>query len=208
MALQFHDGQRAIQDRFDTRRLADRLGGVAGETFSDELAAFIAGREMFFLATADAHGMPDCSYKGGEPGFVRVIAPDTLAFPGYDGNGMFRSIGNISVNPHVGMLFIDLETGSRLRVNGEATVHFDDELTASYPGAICAVSVRANAVFPNCRRYVHEYRRVSTSPFVPVADHEPPVPDWKRDPWFDGTLPAGDPALDPSKPSAPAIPHF
>ena len=207
MALQFHDGQRELQDRFDSRRLADRLGSVAGEAFSDELAAFIGGREMFFLATADADGIPDCSYKGGEPGFVRV-RDDTLTFPCYDGNGMFRSMGNILVNPHIGMLFIDLETGSRLRVNGTATVHLDDELTASYPGAIGAVSVRADAVFANCRRYVHEYTRVSTSPFVPTDGAEPPVPDWKRDPWFDGTLPAHDPAHDPARPSAPAIPIF
>lgn len=208
MALQFHDGQRQFQDRFDTRRLADRLGGVAGSTFSDELAAFIAARDMFFLATTDLDGMPDCSYKGGEPGFVRVVADDTLAFPCYDGNGMFRTLGNIAVNPHVGMLFIDFEGGSRLRVNGVATVHLEGELPASFPGAQCAVTVRADAVFANCRRYVHEYRKVSSSPFVPHADEEPPVPDWKRDPWFDGTLAADDPAHDPARPSAPAIPHF
>lgn len=207
MALHFHDGQRELQDRFDSRRLADRLGSVAGDAFSDDLAAFVAAREMFFLATADADGVPDCSYKGGEPGFVRVH-DDTLTFPCYDGNGMFRSLGNMLVNPHVGLLFVDLESGSRLRVNGVATVHLDDDLTASYVGAIAAVSVRADAVFANCRRYVHEYQRVSTSPFVPAADTEPPVPDWKRDPWFDGTLPAHDPAHDPSRPSAPAIPRF
>ena len=207
MALEFHQGQRELQDRFDTRRLADRLGSVAGAVFSEELAAFIAARDMFFLATADADGVPDCSYKGGDPGFVRVT-DDTLTFPGYDGNGMFRSLGNILVNPHVGMLFVDLATGSRLRVNGVAEVHLEGELVDSYPGAICAVSVTADAVFPNCRRYVHEYRQVSASPFVPHEGGEPPVPDWKRDPWFDGTLAAGDPAHDPSKPSAPAIPHF
>ena len=208
MALDYHDGQRELQDRFDTRRLADRLGDVAGTTFSDELAAFIAARDMFFIATTDTHGVPDCSYKGGEPGFVRVTAADTLCFPSYDGNGMFRTLGNITVNPNVGLLFVDLESGSRLRVNGHATVHLDDDLTASYPGAICAVSVRATAVFANCRRYVHEYRKVSSSPFVPAEDAEPPVPDWKLHPWFEGTLAADDPAHDPTKPSAPAIPIF
>lgn len=208
MALQFHDGQREFQDRFDTRRLADRLGGVAAETFSDEHARFIGARDMFFLATTDADGLPDCSYKGGEPGFVRVIAPDTLAFPCYDGNGMFVSLGNLRVNPNVGMLFVDLEGGSRLRVNGEATVHLDGELVTSFPGAVCAVTVKARAVFANCRRYVHEYRKVAASPFAPTDEHEPPVPDWKRHPWFDGALAAGDPALDPSRPDAPAIPVF
>lgn len=208
MALEFHDGQRELQDRFDTRRLADRLGGVAGTTFDERLAAFVAARDMFFIATTDTDGTPDCSYKGGEPGFVRVIAEDTLAFPSYDGNGMFRTLGNISVNPRVGMVFVDLESGSRLRVNGVATIHHDGDLTASFPGAICSVSVRATAVFANCRRYVHEYRKVASSAFVPSDGTEPPVPDWKRDPWFDGTLAATDPAHDASRPSAPAIPHF
>lgn len=208
MALQYHDGQRELQDRFDTRRLADRLGEVAGDTFNDDLAAFIAARDMFFLASTDADGSPDCSYKGGEPGFVRVVAPDTLAFPVYDGNGMFRTLGNIAVNPRVGLLFVDLEGGSRLRVNGEAAIHHDDEIAGSFPGALCAVTVRATAIFPNCRRYVHEYRKVATSPFVPTADAEPPVPDWKRDPWFEGTLAHDDPAHDPARPSAPSIPRF
>lgn len=208
MALRFHDGQRELQDRFDTRRLADRLGEVAGTSFGPELAAFIAARDMFFLATADRAGNPDCSYKGGDPGFVRVVADDTLAFPCYDGNGMFRSLGNIETNPQVGMLFVDFESGSRLRVNGAATIHHDGDLVASFPGSLCAVTVRADAVFPNCRRYVHEYRKVAPSVFTPADGVEPPVPDWKRDPWFDGTLAADDPAHDAARPAAPAIPRF
>jgi len=92
--------------------------------------------------------------------------------------------------------------------NGEASIDLDDPLTDSYPGALCVVRVRARSIFPNCRRYVHEYRKVSPSPFVPRGDVDPPVPDWKQDPWFEGTLPSGDPALDPDRPSAPAIPRF
>lgn len=208
MALEYHDGQRALQDRFDTRRLADRLGGVAAEVFSAELSAFVAARDMFFIATTDLDGAPDCSYKGGAPGFVRVVAPDALAFPVYDGNGMFRTLGNITVNPRVGLLFVDFEGGSRLRVNGEARIDHGGELTESYPDALCAVTVKATAVFPNCRRYVHEYRPVAASPFVPTVAADVPIPDWKRDPWFEGTLAHDDPAHDPSRPSAPAIPRF
>ena len=208
MAMQYHHGQRELQDRFDTRRLADRLAEAAAETFGDEHAGFIAERDMFFIATTDRDGAPDCSYKGGEPGFVRVVDPGTLTFPVYDGNGMFRTLGNIEVNPRVGLLFIDFESGSRLRVNGEATVVHDDTGTADFPGAHCVVVVRAGSIFANCRRYVHEYRKVAASPFVPIAGTEPPVPDWKRHPWFDGTLAANDPALDPTRPSAPAIPIF
>jgi predicted pyridoxine 5'-phosphate oxidase superfamily flavin-nucleotide-binding protein len=206
--MDYHDGQRKLQDRFDTRRLADRLGGVAGDTFGAEFTSFIESRDMFFIASTDLDGFPDCSYKGGDPGFVRVIDDRTLAFPVYDGNGMFRTLGNLAVNPRVGLLFVDFEKGTRLRVNGDAAVNFDDPLMASYQGALGVVRVTARSIFPNCRRYVHEYHKVAASPFVPRDDVEPPVPDWKLDPWFDGTLAAHDPAHDPQRPSAPAIPRF
>ncbi len=204
----YHEGQRELQDRFDTRRLADRLTVVASDTFDDTLGQFIEARDMFFIASTDTDGSPDCSYKGGDPGFVRVVDEHTLAFPVFDGNGMFRTLGNLSVSPGVGLLFIDFETGARLRVNGDARLDFDDPLMASYPGALGVVRVRARTIFPNCRRYVHEYRKVSPSPFVPRGDVDPPVPDWKLDPWFEGALPADDPAHDPQHPSAPAIPRF
>ena len=207
MGQEYHEAQRAVQDRFDTRRLADRLDQATASVIGDEHRAFIESRDMFFLATADSDGVPQCSYKGGEPGFVRVVDPETLTFPVYDGNGMFLSVGNLLVNPHVGLLFIDLERGTRLRVNGTATVDGDPPQD-SPPGAQLVVRVRVRAVFPNCRRYVHRYELVERSPFVPSGDAEPPVPDWKLDPWFDGTLPRDDPAQDPSHPSAPSIPLF
>ena len=208
MSDQYHDGQRELQDRFDTRRLADRLASVAGDTFGPEFTRFIEARDMFFLATADAAGAPDCSYKGGDPGFVRVVDEHTLAFPSYDGNGMFRSLGNIAVNPNVGLLFVELETGTRLRVNGEASIELGGPLLESFPGATCVVRVTAGSIFPNCTRYVHRYEKASASVFVPRNEEETPAPDWKRDPWFDGTLAEGDPALDPDHPVAPAMPTF
>src|ERR1700712_300822 len=111
MSSPYHDGSRRLQDRFDTRRLADRLD----ERFVQQAAidaddrAFIERMDMFFLATADADGHPQCSYKGGDPGFVRVLDEHTVAFPNYDGNGMYLSMGNLLANPHVGLLFIDWE---------------------------------------------------------------------------------------------------
>lgn len=109
-----HDGSRQLQDRFQTRRLADRLEEViAHDAFTEADRAFIESRPMFFLATADADGRPDCSYKGGRPGFVRVVGPGLLAFPSYDGNGMFKSLGNAAVNPHVGLLFIGFDRPRR-----------------------------------------------------------------------------------------------
>lgn len=207
MAQDYHQGQRELQDRFDTRRLADRLD----EAKSDQVGgyqAFIEARDMFFLATADDQGVPQCSYKGGEPGFVKVVDERTIAFPVYDGNGMYLSMGNVAVNPHVGLLFIDFEGGSRLRFNGRASIDPDDPLVAQYPGAQFVVRVQGEALFANCRRYVHHYELVERSPFVPTGSADPPVPDWKLDPWFEGTLPAADPALDPESPSAPAMPQF
>jgi predicted pyridoxine 5'-phosphate oxidase superfamily flavin-nucleotide-binding protein len=197
----YHDGSRQLQDRFETRRLADRLVEVvAHDTFTDPDRVFIESRALFFLATADADRRPDCSYKGGLPGFVRVVDPRTLAFPSYDGNGMFKSLGNILVNPHVGMLFIDFESPRRLRVNGRATMHDDDPLLSEYAGAQLIVRVEAQAIFPNCPRYIHKMQLVEHSAYAPRDGHTPPIPEWKQRPEFREVLPACDPAaISPSK---------
>jgi hypothetical protein len=191
----YHDGSRRLQDRFETRRLADRLVEVVTHVaFTDADQRFIESRPMFFLATADAAGHPDCSYKGGRPGFVRVIDARTLAFPSYDGNGMFKSLGNVLVNPHVGLLFIDFETPRRLRVNGRASVREDDPLREQFVGAQLIVRVEADAIFPNCPRYIHTMRMVEESTYAPCEGHTPPVPEWKTRPVFREVLPPGDPA--------------
>ena len=150
--------------------------------------------DMFFIATADEHGYPNCSYKGGEPGFVRVLDERTIAFPNYDGNGMFVTAGNMLVNPHVGLLFIDWERRKRLRLNGVASIHEQDELLPNYPEAQFIVRVRATQVFPNCPRYIHHMQLVERSRFVPKAECDTPVPDWKRSEWARDVLPQDDPA--------------
>jgi uncharacterized protein len=191
----YHEGNRRLQDAFDTRRLADRLEEVKVRDFIDEVdRAFIEGLDMFFLATADADGRPSCSYKGGDPGFVRVLDEHTLAFPDYDGNGMFLSLGNALVNPEVGLLFVSFERRRRLRLNGTASVDAADPLRDSWPEARAVVRVRAREVFPNCPRYIHHYELVERSRFVPHAGSETPVPDWKRADWASDVLPAGDQA--------------
>jgi hypothetical protein len=194
----YHDGSRRLQDRFDTRRLADRLAEkLSRSAFTDADREFIASRSMFFLATADAGGRPDCSYKGGRPGFVRVLDAGTLAFPSYDGNGMFKSLGNLAVNPHVGMLFLDFEKPQRLRVNGRASVADDDPLLAEFAGAQLIVRVQAEAIFPNCPRYIHKMQMLEESVYAPCEGHVPPVPAWKTFPVFNEVLPRGDPAKEP-----------
>ncbi len=194
----YNTGSRQLQDRFDARRLADRLDEkfLSRATITDDDRAFIERMDMFFLATADSEGRPQCSYKGGEPGFVRILDDHTLAFPNYDGNGMYLSTGNILLNPHVGMLFIDFtsERPSRLRVNGIASIDDSDELTSSYAEAQFIVRVRATQVFPNCPRYIHRMALVQRSRFVPHSDQETPIPEWKRADWACDVLPASDPA--------------
>jgi len=186
----YHEHSRALQERFDTRRLADRLAETLQRAeFSYEDRAFIESRAMFFLATADAEGRPDCSYKGGLPGFVRVAGPAELAFPSYDGNGMFRSLGNAVANPNVGLLFLDFEKPRRLRVNGTASVSADDPLMQEFEGAQLVVRVRAEKIFPNCPRYIHRMQLVEHSAYVPAGGREPPVPEWKKFPHFQDVLP-------------------
>jgi uncharacterized protein len=191
----YHDGARELQDRFDTRRLADRIEDVkVHAVITDEDRAFIERMDMLFLATADADGRPQCSYKGGDPGFVAVVDEHTIAFPNYDGNGMYLSAGNMGVNPHVGLLFVDFagRPPRRLRLNGTASVAHDDPLLERYPGAQFVVRVRAEQVFPNCPRYIHRMEPAERSRYVPRAGEEPPVPDWKRSDWARDVLPAGD----------------
>jgi len=188
----YHEGSRTLQDRFDSRRIADRLEEVTvhEELMPDDIA-FIERAPMFFLATADAEGWPDCSYKGGMPGFVRAVDPKTLAFPSYDGNGMFRSLGNALVNDRVGMLFLDFERPSRIRVQGRASLHHDDELLAAFEGAQLVVRIAIERIFPNCPRYIHRMQLVEPSVYAPQPGHEPPVPEWKRMEVFRDHLPRG-----------------
>jgi predicted pyridoxine 5'-phosphate oxidase superfamily flavin-nucleotide-binding protein len=192
----FHDGTRKWQDSFDTRRLADRIEERARDRVDDDDRAFIEQRDMFFLATADADGFPQCSYKGGDVGFVRVLDERTVAFPDYDGNGMFLSLGNVEVNPNVGLLFIDFDARRRLRLNGVARASREDELLTAYPEARAVVRVDVRQVFPNCPRYIHRLVHAEASPFVPREGCETPIPDWKRRDWSRDVLPAGDPARD------------
>ena len=197
----YHEGSRRLQDRFDTRRLADRIDEklVSRGTIDDDDRAFIERCDMVFVATADADGRPNCSYKGGDPGFVRVLDERTIALPSYDGNGMYLSMGNLLVNPHVGLLFIHFEERKRLRLNGVASIAEDDPLLAEYPEAQFVVRVRADQVFPNCPRYIHHYQLVERSRFVPKAVCETPVPAWKTREWSRDALPEHDPALDPGR---------
>lgn len=177
----YHDGNRELQDEFGSRKLADRLvQELSRSTFNDSDKQFIERSPFFFLATADAEGRPDCSFKGGLPGFARVIAPDLMVFPDYDGNGMFKSLGNISVNPYVGMLFLRLgERPGRLRINGRAKISRDDPLIAKTPGAQLLIKITPIDIFPNCPRYLPRLEMIEPSVYAPREGRKPLEPVWK-----------------------------
>lgn len=186
----YHAHQRALQDRFDSRRLADRLEDVkVHAALSEADARFIRARDMLFLATCDPGGQPTCSFKAGDPGFVTVEDGHTLVFPWYDGNGMFLSAGNMAARRQVGLLFIDFETQRRLRVEGEAALVDDPAAVAAHPGAQFLVRIAVHRVYPNCPRYIPRYRLVERSAFLPAAGQEPPVPEWKTADWARDVLP-------------------
>ena len=189
----YHDGMRRLQDIRATRPLADRLNEVTVRSaFTEDDRAFIQRCPMFFIATADDHGQPDCSYKGGLPGFVRVLDDHTLAIPDYDGNGMYRTWGNVIVNPQVGLLFLDFEQPKRIRVNGTARVSEDDPARGEFPGAVFIVRIHATRIFPNCPRYIHKMSLVEHSVYAPRPDYTPPVPAWKTFDSFRDALPPRD----------------
>lgn len=193
--LRYHPQSRALQQQFDSVRLADRVAEVhVRQVLTAADREFITRQRMVFVATASTDGQPECSYKGGDPGFVRVLDANTLVMPSYNGNGMFLSTGNLRANSQIGLLFIDFEQPQRLRVNGTAEVLADDPLLAQYPGAELLVRIGVRQIFGNCPRYVPTLRFVADSAHLPRADSEPPIPQWKTRPIWREVLPADDPA--------------
>ena len=184
---------RELQQAFDTESLADAVSAnIVLDEIADEHKGFIETRDMFFLTTVDHRGYPTCSYKGGNTGFVRVLDRKTLAFPSFDGNGMYLSMGNITANAKVGMLFIDFETPHRVRVHGIASIDMNDPLKAEIHGAELVVRVAITEIFVNCPRYIHRYQRLATSRYVPQADCPTPLPQWKRIAGLQDALPERD----------------
>ncbi len=193
MSTLYGKQHRALQQEFDTEKMADRVSElIVLPEIPGEHKGFIESRDFFFLTTVDHRGYPTCSYKGGNVGFVKVVDNKTLAFPSLDGNGMYLSMGNISANPKIGMLFIDFETPHRIRVHGDASVSRDDPLLAEFQEAELVVRVTISEIFVNCPRYIHRYQRVATSRYVPQPECETPLPQWKRIDALQDALPERD----------------
>jgi predicted pyridoxine 5'-phosphate oxidase superfamily flavin-nucleotide-binding protein len=191
----FHDGQRRLQDKFDTRRLAETcVAKLVRDSINPKQKAFIESADMLFLSTVDDQGQPTCSYKGGDPGFVRVIDDRTIALPNYDGDGKYLSWGNTLKNPNIALLFIDFMKGWRLRMHGTAAIADNDPLMSECPEAQFIVRITVREIFGNCPRYIHKYQLVERSPYVPRNGCKTPVPDWKKKPDWQAVLPKQDPA--------------
>ncbi|MBT9096872.1 pyridoxamine 5'-phosphate oxidase family protein [Methylovulum psychrotolerans] len=189
----YGDQHLSLQDQFATRGLAERVRQIIVQPELDDMhKGFIETRDMLFLTTVDHRGYPTCSYKGGVPGFVKVLDSKTLVFPSYNGNGMFLSMGNISVNAKVGLLFIDFTTPHRIRVHGVASIDHNDPLLAEYHEAELVVRVTVTEVFVNCPRYIHQYQRVATSKYAPQPECPTPSPQWKRIDAIQDVLPEAD----------------
>jgi uncharacterized protein len=181
MSDYYSQSQRALQDKFDTRRLADTIaGGLIHSELHQPEVQMIASSDMVFISTVNQHGQPTVSYKGGDVGFVRVIDNSTLVMPVYDGNGTFYTTGNLGEEQKIGLLFIDFERPNRIRIHGTAELVFEGPLLESYHEAQFLIRVRITEVYPNCPRYVHKYQRVAKSKFVPDPGKETPHPAWKR----------------------------
>ena len=189
----YHAGSSELQERFDGTRLAKRLEDVRvhREFWPDEIDQ-INRAHFFFLATTYGDNV-DCSYKGGEPGFVRVAGPSTLEWPDYDGNSMYRSLGNIKLNPNVGLLFVPFDSVSpRLRINGKASFVFDRDLVAAYPGAKLIVRVECGFIYKNCHRYIPKMELLDSSVYSPKGDYSPPEPEWKSRDYAHDVLPSAE----------------
>lgn len=185
---------RKLQDRFDTRNLADaELAVIVHDELSEPDKGFISAAEMFWLASVDDKGSPTVSYKGGAPGFVNIIDGRTLVFPNYDGNGMYFSMGNIATTHEIGMLFMAFDKPARLRVQGRATLTDDKAMVSRFPGAQFAVKVDITALITNCPRYIPRMQRLESSRYVPHATTgAQPIPGWKRIDAIQAVLPARD----------------
>ncbi len=184
---------RALQQDFDTVNLADAVrDNIVCAEIGEEHRGFIESRDMFFLTTIDHRGYPSCSYKGGSPGFLKVIDSKTLAFPSFDGNGMFLSMGNITTNNKVGMLLIDFETPHRIRIHGNASIRRDEQALKMFLGAEVVVFVEITEIFINCPRYIHRYKRIESAKHVPQENVPVALPQWKRIDGLQEALPARD----------------
>jgi predicted pyridoxine 5'-phosphate oxidase superfamily flavin-nucleotide-binding protein len=160
-----HEGEVEAQRRFGVEGFdwdEEKLQTMFKDVISPERAEFFESLPFFFIATANARGECDCSFRGREYDasgtplpLLKVLDEKTLVFPDYPGNKLYNSLGNIIVNGHIGMLFIDFQAQRRMRLNGLATIIDDSSRYAHiWPNAAQYVQVTAQQVYGNCRQRI------------------------------------------------------
>jgi predicted pyridoxine 5'-phosphate oxidase superfamily flavin-nucleotide-binding protein len=192
---EFYQGaSRTLQRQFGTDELAAHLARrhVLTELDSTHIE-WIRRADAVYVATVDPRGRPDCSYKGGLPGFVQVPDVRTLEIPSYDGNGMYRTLGNAAGAAWIGLLFLFPDVPAKLRVNGACQVLTEPPALAGHTGAEAVLRVDIREVFENCPRYLHDRISGEHSAHCPRPDYQPPEPAWKQKPEYQGLLPPAQP---------------
>jgi hypothetical protein len=156
----------------------------------------IEAAPFFFIASSYGDNV-DCSMRSGVPGFVKITGPGELEWPEYDGNSMYRTLGNISRNPRVGLLFVVFDgKTSRIRINGQASILDDPASLARHHAAKLVVRVVCE-LYTNCPRSVHDLAGGVLSPYLPREGEDlPPPPQWKSRDYIRDILPRGDPHRD------------
>lgn len=159
-----HHGEMAAQERFtETDPWPEgALNRMFQNRISPAVTKFLEARPFFFIATANGEGRCDASFRAAEPDAdghpqpaLKVLDEGTLVFPDFSGNNLFTSLGNILINPHIGMLFIDFERAMRMRVNGHAEILEDPRTHADiWPTALRYVQVTTEQVFGNCSKRI------------------------------------------------------
>jgi predicted pyridoxine 5'-phosphate oxidase superfamily flavin-nucleotide-binding protein len=160
----FHTGEVLAQEKWNTSATWDaaRRKELLWDHIPEPFQQRFEQAPYFFLATSDRQGRCDCSFKGGGQGLIKLIDEKTFAFPDFDGNGAFMSIGNILVNPYVGCLFLDFMDGARLRVNGHAEIH-ERDITGPFPDATRVILIHIEQVIPNCNKHIPLMQPVNLS---------------------------------------------
>ena len=190
----FHEGMREFQDRFDGRRTAEAIEKHRKHySFWDDERQMIEEAQFFFIASGFGEFM-DCNIRSGDAGFVKIFGDNVLEFPEYDGNSMYRTMGNILKNPNIGLLFVRFDGKSRrIRINGKAEILDDDASLKRHFGAKLVVRIVCE-IYPNCPRYLPNLVNGEPSRHVPRPKHgTPPAPAWKERDYILETLPKDDP---------------
>lgn len=174
--IAFTPAVKAVQTAQGSRHGYERMERAGGweTTITPELAAFIADLDMFYLGTANAQGQPYIQYRGGVPGFLKVLDEHTLAFADFGGNRQYITVGNLSENPKAFNFLMDYANSRRIKLLGAAKVVQDRALIErladkDYPATIeRAITFTVEAWDANCQQHIH--RRFSQRQIGPVIE--------------------------------------